>query len=102
VRLPVVVGCWLLLAAACAASPPRTPAEVQADAALSARLTVAMNADTVFYYAHVDVEAERGVVTFTGYVQTREAKYHARKLAKAAGATRVIDLVKLDREDKRP
>jgi len=94
--------CCLLLMAACAESPPRTPDEIRTDAALSARLHAALSADTVFYFAHVDIAADRGVVTLTGYVQTQEGKFQARRLAQAAGATRVIDLVKLDREDKHP
>jgi osmotically-inducible protein OsmY len=100
--MSLVVGCCLLLAVACAAGPPRTPAEVQADAALAGRVQAALSADTDFYYRHVDVDAERGVVTLTGYVGTREAKYEARKLATSAGAVRVVDLIHLYREDKRP
>jgi osmotically-inducible protein OsmY len=102
VRIRSLLACCLLLTAACAEGPPRTPDEIQADTALSARLHAALGADTVFYFAHVDIAADRGVVTLTGYVQTHEAKFQARRLAKAAGATRVIDLVKLDREDKHP
>jgi osmotically-inducible protein OsmY len=101
VRLPLVVGC-LLLAAACAEGPPRTPAEVEADTALAGRIQDALNADTMFYFRHVDVRAERGVVTLSGYVGTREDKYEARRLAGSAGAVRVVDLIKLYREDKRP
>lgn len=98
----MVFGCCLLLAAACAEVPPRTPAEVQADAALAERVQASLSADTVFYFAHVDVEAERGVLTLNGFVQTREAKYQARRLAKRAGAVRVVDLIKLERESKHP
>jgi predicted lysophospholipase L1 biosynthesis ABC-type transport system permease subunit len=102
VRIQSLLACCLLLTAACAADPPRTADEIRADAALSARLHSALAADTVFYFAHVDIAADRGVVTLTGYVQTQEAKFQARRLAEAAGAARVIDLVKLDREDKHP
>ena len=100
--MPLVVGCCLLLAAACAAAPPKTAAEVQADAALAGRVQAALSADARFYFRHVDVQAERGIVTLTGYVGTREDKYEARKLATSAGAVRVVDLIKLYREDKRP
>lgn len=102
VRVSFVLASCLLLAAACAEGPPRTPAEVQTDAALAQRVQVSLSADTVFYFAHVEVEAERGVVTLNGFVQTREAKYQARRLAKSAGAVRVVDLIKLERESKHP
>jgi osmotically-inducible protein OsmY len=100
--MSLVISCCLLLAAACTTAPPRTPDELQADAALAARVQAALSADTMFYFRHVDVAAERGVVTLTGYVGTREEKYEARKLATSAGAVRVVDVIKLYREDKRP
>ncbi|HEV2229297.1 MAG TPA: BON domain-containing protein [Steroidobacteraceae bacterium] len=100
--MSLAFGCCLLLAAGCAQLPARTPQEVQADAALADRVQAALSADTMFYFRHVDAASERGVVTLTGYVGTREAKYEARKLATNAGAVRVVDLIKLYREDKRP
>ncbi|HWZ64722.1 MAG TPA: BON domain-containing protein [Steroidobacteraceae bacterium] len=100
--MPLLVGCCLLLAAACVEVPARTAAEVAADVALTERLQASLSADPMFYFAHVDVEAQRAVVTLNGYVQTREAKFQARRLAKRAGAVRVVDLIKLDREDKHP
>jgi osmotically-inducible protein OsmY len=102
VRRSLVLGCCLLLTAACAGGPPRSVAEIQADAALTQRVQAALAADRLFYFAHVEVEAERGVVSLNGYVETREAKYQAGKLAKSAGAVRVVDLIKLYREDKQP
>lgn len=91
-----------MLAAGCVAEPQRTAAEAEADAALAGRVEAALDADTAFYFRHVGVAAMRGVVTLSGYVGTREEKYEARKLATNAGAARVVDVIKLYREDKRP
>lgn len=101
-RAALLTTCCLLLVAGCAAEAPTTAAESAADAALAGRVETALAADTTFYFRHVDVTALRGVVTLSGYVGTREDKYEARKLATNAGAVRVVDLIKLYREDKRP
>lgn len=101
-RIALIAACCLMLVAGCAAQPPRTAAEVQADADLAGRIERALDADTAFYFRHVDVAAMRGVVTLSGYVGTRQEKYEARKLATDAGAARVVDVIRLYREDKRP
>lgn len=91
-----------LLLTACLSTVPRSPAERAADSALANRVYLALNADPVFFYRHVDVRVNEGVADLSGYVWTSEAIYHARQVARAVpGVTGVVtSQLELEREGR--
>ena len=92
-----VVLAAIPLAAACA-SAPESPAQVQADAAIANRVYVALNDDSYFFFRHVEVSVERGVVHLNGLVWTGDAIIRAQQIARAVpGVTGVVDRLELER-----
>jgi osmotically-inducible protein OsmY len=96
----------LLLAAGAAVSactsPPRSPAQAQADARTASRVYAALDADPIFFFGHVDVRVNDGVVHLSGYVWTSDAVYRAQQIARAVpGAIRVVDQLELERAASR-
>jgi osmotically-inducible protein OsmY len=58
----------------------------------------ALNADPTYYFRHVDVQVQLGVVTLSGYVWSAPAIYRAEKIAAGVpGVTRVVDQMELER-----
>ena len=87
--VPLTVAC---------ASTPESPAQVQADAALATRVYVALNDDPYFFFRHVEVSVEHGVVHLNGLVWTGDAIIRAQQIARAVpGVTGVVDRLELER-----
>src|SRR6185312_13864829 len=79
-----VVGLQL---SACASYVAKAPEESAADAALAARIYAALSADPNYYYQHVDVRVDNGIVQLSGYIWSVNALNRAKQIA-AAGARR--------------
>jgi BON domain len=90
---------------ACVSVPPKSPEQERADAAASsvrAELGVTdevlanavysdLNADTKYYFRHVDVRVDNGVAHLSGYVWSTDAIYRARTIARnVPGVTGVV------------
>jgi osmotically-inducible protein OsmY len=73
------------------------------DAATAAQVYDALNADPTYFFRHVDVQIQHGVVTLTGYVWSTPAIYRAEKIAASVpGVTRVVDQMELERSGLAP
>jgi osmotically-inducible protein OsmY len=94
----------LTLGTARAATPVATAVAVaQNDAATAQQVYAALNADPTYFYRHVDVHVEHGIVTLGGYVWSTPALYHAKEIAaEVPGVTRVIDEMELERDGVAP
>jgi hypothetical protein len=82
----------MLLASCSTSAPiaPISPAQAAANQALANRVYLALNADPVYFFRHVNVSADNGVVHLSGYVWTADAIYQARNIARhVPGVTRV-------------
>jgi len=56
-----------------------------------------LNADPTYFFRHVDVQVQHGVVTLSGYVWSAPAIYRAEKIAaRVPGVTRVVDQMELE------
>jgi osmotically-inducible protein OsmY len=87
--IPVTVAC---------ASTPESPAQVEADAAIANRVSVALNDDPFFFFRHMEVSVEHGVVHLNGLVWTGDAIIRAQQIARAVpGVTGVVDRLELER-----
>ena len=85
-----------------ATSPVRPHSESRTDAVTAEQLYAVLNADPIYYFRHVDVDVENGVVTLSGYVWDTPALYHAQRIAAhVPGVTRVVDQMELEREGVR-
>ena len=90
-------------AAACASAPPKTVAQVSADHLLADRVVTALDSDPAYYFRHVDVQADDGRVSLSGYVWSDEAIRRAEHIAsRVPGVTSVADELDLEREGGRP
>jgi osmotically-inducible protein OsmY len=88
----------VLLTAACASAPPESPAQVQADRVLADKVASALDADPVHYFRHVDVQADDGKVSLTGYVWSNDSVLQAKRVAsQVPGVTSVADQLELER-----
>ena len=92
-----------VLAAACAGIPPKTAAQVSADHRLEDRVATALDGDPTYYFRHVDVQADDGRVSLSGYVWSDDAIRRAELIAsRVPGVTAVADELTLEREGGRP
>jgi osmotically-inducible protein OsmY len=58
----------------------------------------ALNGDPMYFFRHVDVHVQGGVVTLSGYVWSTQAIYRAEKIAGGIpGVIRVVDQMELER-----
>ena len=82
-----------------AATPEVSPSgAAQDDGVIQERVYDALNIDPTYYFRHVDVQVEHGVVTLSGYVWSTPSIYRAEKIASGVpGVTRVIDRMELER-----
>jgi osmotically-inducible protein OsmY len=95
-------GIAAALAAGCASSPPRSPAQVQADEATANRIYAALERDPVYYFKDADVGVDDGVARLGGYVWTTAALYRAQRIARSVpGVTAVKDELQLERAAQR-
>ena len=87
-----------LLAVACASTPPESIAQVKADQVLADQVQSALDRDPEFFYRHVDVQAENGKVSLSGYVWSAPAIVRAERIAsQTPGVTSVSDQLELER-----
>jgi BON domain len=89
------------LTTSCATTPPARPPPTATQSArpeqgvtdntLANTVYSELNADPVYFYRHVDVRVDGGVVDLSGYVWSTDAIYHARRIASSVpGVTRVV------------
>jgi osmotically-inducible protein OsmY len=96
--LQSAAGAWpklLLLAAcalaACSTTPPRTPAERAADAAIAGQVQAALLADPDIYARHIEVAVNRGVVNLGGFVwEVTDFASARRDAATVPGVTTIV------------
>ncbi len=84
--------------ASCAGTPERSALETHADRALARDVYLALNADPFYYYRHVDVRADEGVVSLSGYVWSPDALYRARQIARDVPGVRKVVTNDLEQE----
>lgn len=85
-------------AAACVMEPPKTAAEREADKDLVDRVEASLKADPGLYARHVNLRADNGVVTMSGYVWTSEELVKAKQDAEGVpGVVKVVNRVEIDR-----
>jgi osmotically-inducible protein OsmY len=88
----------VLLAAACASTPPKSAAQIAADRALANKVESALDSDPVFFFRHADVQADDGKVSLSGYVWNNESIVQAKRVAsRIPGVTSVSDQLELER-----
>jgi osmotically-inducible protein OsmY len=101
-RAPLVFSA-ILLTVACASTPPKTAVQLNADQVLADRVQNALDSDPVFFFRHVDVDADAGKVVLSGYVWSDDAIRRAELIAgRVPGVTSVADEMRLEREGKQP
>ena len=71
----------VLLAVACASAPPKTAAQTNADRVLAIRVQSALDGDPTYFFKHVDVQADNGRVSLSGYVWIAAAIRRAEHVA---------------------
>ncbi|MGO9805004.1 MAG: BON domain-containing protein [Steroidobacteraceae bacterium] len=77
-----VLAATAVLAVACATTAPQSPEpESPSEKALANRIYLALNADPIYFFRHVDVNVVDGVVDLSGYVWSTDAIYRARQIA---------------------
>lgn len=87
------------LVTACSTSPPRSPEQVKADAAIADRVYAALNADPIYYYRHVDVRVYGGVAHLSGYIWSSNALFRAKQIAaRVPGVSLVVNEMELERQ----
>jgi hypothetical protein len=93
----------VLFTAACATAPPKSPAHVQADHALADNVENALDADPAYFFRHVDVQADDGNVSLSGYVWSNASIVEAKRVAsRVPGVTSVVDQLELERAGVTP
>jgi osmotically-inducible protein OsmY len=102
VRACAALAASVVLAAACASAPPKSPEQERADGATAERVNAALEADPIFYFRDVDVSVDNGVALLSGYVWTTDALYRAQEIARRVpGVTRVFHHMELERQGNR-
>jgi hypothetical protein len=88
----------VLLTAACASTPPKSAAQIEADRALASKVESALDSDPVYFFRHVDVQADDGKVSLSGYVWSNDSTVQAKRIAsRVPGVTSVSDQLELER-----
>ncbi len=96
---PATLLASVTLIAACSTSPPKSPAQAQADEVAAQQIYAALNADPTYYFRHVDVRVDGGVAELRGYIWGTEALYRAKEIAAGVpGVKRVVNDMELERE----
>lgn len=72
--------------------------ETLTDRVLARHVYVALNADPLYYFRHVSVRADDGVVMLTGYVWSPDALYRARQIARDVPGVRRVVTSNLEQE----
>jgi hyperosmotically inducible protein len=90
------------LAVACSTTPPKSPEQERADAAVTERVYAALEANPIYYLRDVEVQVDYGVARLSGYVWTTDALYHAQQIARGVrGVAAVRDEMELERQGNR-
>jgi osmotically-inducible protein OsmY len=90
------------LAVACSTTPPKSPEQERADAAIAERVYAALEANPIIYFRDVEVQVDYGVARLSGYVWTTDALYHAQQItARVPGVVGVRDEMELERQANR-
>jgi osmotically-inducible protein OsmY len=77
---------------------PKTAAERQADKDLTDQVQTTLNSDKNLYARHINLRADSGVVTLSGYVWTPEEMSAAVQIAEnVSGVTKVVNRMEVDR-----
>jgi osmotically-inducible protein OsmY len=93
-----LIGAVLSFTVACAAAPPKTANELQANKETADRVESALNADKFLFTRHISVRVDSGVVHLEGYVWSPTDIYEAKRIAKRVpGVTVVVDELELER-----
>ena len=93
----------VLLTVACATAPPKTAAQTNADRVLALRVQNALDGDPTYFFKHVDVQADNGRVSLSGYVWSAAAIRRAEHVAgQVPGVMSVADELALERDGGRP
>jgi osmotically-inducible protein OsmY len=88
----------VLFTAACASTPPKSPAQNQADRALADNVENALDADPAYFFRHVDVQADDGKVSLSGYVWSNASIVQAKRVAsQVPGVNSVVNQLELER-----
>jgi osmotically-inducible protein OsmY len=96
-RLAVLAVPALVLAAACAPLPARSPEQVRADADIAARVYAAIKASPTWFYPALEVHVEAGAVYLTGLTFDPPAYDAATDIARTVpGVTRVTNSIVVD------
>jgi osmotically-inducible protein OsmY len=88
----------VLFTAACASTPPKSAAQIQADQALADKVENALDTDPTHFFRHVNVGADDGKVTLSGYLWSNDSIVQAQRLAsRVPGVASVSDQLELER-----
>lgn len=88
----------VLLTAACAGTPQKSAPQIEADRALANKVESALDRDQVFFFKHVDVQADDGKLSLSGYVWSNDSIVEAKRVAsRVPGVTSVSDQLELER-----
>jgi osmotically-inducible protein OsmY len=98
-RLKLLAGLSVsLLSVACASMPTESLAQVKADGVLADEVQSALDSDPEFFFRHVDVQAENGKVSLSGYDWSAPAIVRAERIAsQVPGVTSVSEQLELER-----
>lgn len=93
-----VFGALALTAALTTIGPADAAAQVLSDLALQDRITFALNTNRVPRVYDLKVSVVEGITTLTGMVATLEQRAEVERLAKASGATTLVNAVVINRD----
>ncbi|HVP34871.1 MAG TPA: BON domain-containing protein [Steroidobacteraceae bacterium] len=97
-----VLAAIAVLTLGCATTPPKSPDQERADAAITEQVSAALEANPIYYFRDVEVSVDYGVARLSGYVWTTDALYHAQQIArKVPGVIEVRDELELERQANR-
>ena len=87
-----------------AATPEVSPSRTaQDDGVIQEQVYDALNIDPTYFFRHVDVQVQHGVVTLSGYVWSTPSISRAEKIAsRVPGVTHVIGRMELERNGMAP
>ncbi len=101
-RFSPLVAASIMTFAACSTAAQKSPEQAQADEATAARVYAALNRDPTYYYRHVEVRVDDGVVQLSGYIWDTAALYRAKQIAgDVPGVKFVVNQMELEREGNR-
>ena len=86
----------MTLALGCASTPPESPEQAQADAAIANRVYAALEADRLHFYIGLDVRVRYGAAYIGGLTFDASVRDEATEIAlKVPGVTRVVNEIEV-------